>query len=73
MKDRRPNKAKRNYDKLRKEELNNQLFAETGKMVGWILLGLITLPTIILPYICYGYVKAAKQRKQSIRQELSEL
>lgn len=70
-KDRRPKAAKRQANRLRKEQLQAELTREFGKLVGWTFFGLILFWTIFAPYIAFGYIKKSLRRRSELRQELS--
>jgi len=59
------NSSKRNYLKKQIEEIkltNVKLFSG---MILWGLIGIATLPTIIGPYLCYGYIKKYMIERES--------
>jgi len=73
MKHRKLNSAQKNYQKQYVKSLHDQRTTERGKMVGWVILGLLLLPTIIVPYVAYGYVKKAKQRRIELLETIKSM
>lgn len=55
--------AQRNHIKKQIEEIKLQNTSLKAGQVGWIILGLVTLITIIGPYLCYGYVMKYSQKR----------
>ncbi len=51
------NRFERNHAKKQIEGLKLKNLSLTSGQVVWALLGIFTLPTIIIPYACYGYVR----------------
>jgi len=67
------NSKQRNYIKQQIEELKVNNWRLTAGQVGWGVLGIITLVTIVGPYFCYGYVKKYGVRKRANRLKIQEL
>ena len=55
------------------EELKVINWTLTSGMIGWGLLGVITLVTIVGPYLCYGYIKKFSVRKRANNLRIQDL
>ena len=67
------NSAQRNFEKQQIRLLEDQAAAELGKMVGWTLFGILFLPTLIAPYIAYGYGKKSIERRKEIKEKITAM
>ena len=57
------NRFERNHIRKEIEKLKLANITLTSGQIVWLFLGVLTAPTIILPYLCYGYIKKYSQQK----------
>lgn len=51
------NRFERNYAKKQIGELRLKNLSLTSGQAVWALLCILTLPTLVIPYACYGYIR----------------
>ena len=67
------NSAQRNFEKQQIRVLEDEATAELGKMVGWTMFGILLFPTMIAPYIAYGYFNKSKKRRKEIKEKITAM
>ena len=67
------NSKQRNHIKKEIEAIKVKNWQLTSGLVVWCIVGIITLITIVGPYLCYGYAKKYKNGIQMNKVRIKEL
>ncbi len=67
------NRFERNHAKIKIEGLKLKNLKLTSGQIIWGMLGIATLPTLIGPYSCYGYIRQYSKKKNQNKEQIKEL